>query len=81
MLIPRKTNADTALTLSLLERLTERLAAPDLTATEATSLRARLLGLLDALAGENAIAGTLFEPPNFAGELTSAGCAERCAVA
>ncbi len=66
---------------SQLARLIERLEAPDLTVAEGNALRPILLGLLDALAEEGAIAGTLFSQPNYSGELTSAGCAARCAVA
>jgi hypothetical protein len=72
-------NAESA--ASQLARLIERLEAPDLTVAEANALRPKLLGLLDALAGENAIAGSLYSEPNLTGELTSAGCAARCAVA
>jgi hypothetical protein len=74
-----KPREDSALSLSLLERLTERLASPDLTAAEANVLRPSLLSLLESI--ENADAGTHFDESNLAGELTIAGCAERCAVA
>jgi hypothetical protein len=76
-----QSNADLAMSLSMLERFMEQLAAPDLTVAEANALRPRLLDLLNELAGENAIAGTINEASNSAGELTIAGCAERCAVA
>jgi hypothetical protein len=73
-------NSDSDVTLLLLARLTDQLAASDLTASEASALRPKLLDLLDELAGVNASGGTHFADPKFSGELTIAGCADRCAV-
>lgn len=46
--------------VQILEHLTERLSAPDLTAAESRDLRPRLLGLLETIEGDRA-SGTTFE--------------------
>ena len=58
-----------------LQRLTERLAAPDLTVAEAQVLQPRLLCLLGVLENENS------GWTDFAGDLTIACGSDRCAVA
>ena len=58
-----------------LQRLTERLAAPDLTATEAQVLQPRLLSLLEALENAN------FEWNENPGDLTIACGSDWCVVA
>ncbi len=59
-----------------LQRLTEDLAAPDLTAVEAQVLQPKLLSLLDVLQMGNSLMGI-----DFAGDLTIACVSDRCAVA
>ena len=61
--------------LQALQRLTERLAAPDLTAAEARVLQPRLLCLLGVLENENS------GWTDLAGDLTIACGSDRCAVA
>ncbi len=58
-----------------LQRLTERLAAPDLTAAEAQELQPGLLSLLEALENAN------FECDENPGDLTLACGSDWCAVA
>jgi len=75
MLAAHNPSLDQLSIVEALQRLTERLAAPDLTATEAKMLQPRLLSLLDAF-GTGSNSGN-----DFAGDLTVACRSDRCAVA
>ena len=75
MLAAHNPNQDQLSIVEALQRLTERLAAPDLTAAEAKMLQPRLLSLLDASATAPCSGN------DFASDLTVACLTDRCAVA